>query len=279
MKAKYPGYVARLSTAKSPQQMFGSVAKSYFAEKIGVPREKIFCVSVMPCVAKKYESSVKALSENGVQDVDVALTTREAARLIRTLGIDPLKLAEENFDSPLGTATGAGVIFGATGGVMEAVLRYAAEKVGGIKDAVDFESVRGEDGIRVAEVELTGKKFKMAVVHGLANAKKVCDSVKAGTCDYDLIEVMACPMGCVGGAGQPVSEGRGKKQARTKGLFAADKACDKRKSQENTAVYDCYAKYVGGEPASHQAHEMLHTTYAPREKLTGMEHRLVPADK
>lgn len=275
----YPELLENISSCRSPQGMFGSVVRAAMPDVTGKENKDIVSVSIMPCTAKKFEARREQFKHDGKYEIDHVLTTQELADLIRSSGLDLAELDDTELDMPFGMYTGGGVIFGATGGVMEAVLRYAAEKVGGIKDAVDFENVRGEDGIRVAEVELTGKKFKMAVVHGLANAKKVCDSVKAGTCDYDLIEVMACPMGCVGGAGQPVSEGRGKKQARTKGLFAADKACDKRKSQENTAVYDCYAKYVGGEPASHQAHEMLHTTYAPREKLTGMEHRLVPEGK
>lgn len=275
----YPELLENISSCRSPQGMFGSVVRAAMPDVTGKENKDIVSVSIMPCTAKKFEARREQFKHDGKYEIDHVLTTQELADLIRSSGLDLAELDDTELDMPFGMYTGGGVIFGATGGVMEAVLRYAAEKVGGIKDAVDFENVRGEDGIRVAEVELTGKKFKMAVVHGLANAKKVCDSVKAGTCDYDLIEVMACPMGCVGGAGQPVSEGRDKKQARTKGLFASDKACDKRKSQENTAVYDCYAKYIGGEPASHQAHEMLHTTYAPREKLTGMEHRLVPAGK
>ena len=275
----YPELLENVSSCRSPQGMFGSIVREVMPEVTGKDNKDIISISIMPCTAKKFEARREQFKHDGKYEIDHVLTTQELADLIRSSGLDLAELEDTELDMPFGMYTGGGVIFGATGGVMEAVLRYAAEKVGGIKDAVDFENVRGEDGIRVAEVELIGKKFKMAVVHGLANAKKVCDAVKAGTCDYDLIEVMACPMGCVGGAGQPVSEGLGKKKARTAGLFTADKACGKRKSQENTAVYDCYAKYLGGEPASHKAHELLHTTYVKREKLVDFERKLVPEKK
>ena len=266
MKAKYPGYVARLSTAKSPQQMFGSVAKSYFAEKIGVPREKIFCVSVMPCVAKKYESSVKALSENGVQDVDVALTTREAARLIRTLGIDPLKLAEENFDSPLGTATGAGVIFGATGGVMEAALRSAyffATKT--LPDPDAFTKVMDKDGYKEATFNVGEKAIKIAVCHGLKNAEKLMENIKSGKEHYHFVEVMACPGGCSGGGGQPIHDGKELAFDRAKVLCSLDKNAKLRFSHENPSIIKLYDEYLGA-PLSEKAHHLLHTDQTAWER-------------
>jgi len=275
----YPKLLNNLSSCRSPQGMFGGVVREAMPGLTGKDNKDIVSISIMPCTAKKFEARRDQFKHDGKSEIDHVLTTQELAEMIRNAGIDLASLEDTELDAPFGMYTGGGVIFGATGGVMEAVLRFAAEKVGGIKDAIDFKDVRGEDGIRVSSVELNGKKIRLAVVHGLANARKVCDEIMKGDIKYDLIEVMACPMGCVGGGGQPVSEGRGKKQERTKGLFVADKACDKRKPQENTAVYDCYKKYIGGEPASHKAHEILHTTYTARERLTDFDKGVIPSGK
>ena len=275
----YPKLLNNLSSCRSPQGMFGGVVREAMPGLTGKDNKDIVSISIMPCTAKKFEARRDQFKHDGKSEIDHVLTTQELAEMIRNAGIDLASLEDTELDAPFGMYTGGGVIFGATGGVMEAVLRFAAEKVGGIKNAIDFEDVRGEDGIRVSSVELNGKKIRLAVVHGLANARKVCDEIMKGDIKYDLIEVMACPMGCVGGGGQPVSEGRGKKQERTKGLFTADKACDKRKPQENTAVYDCYKKYIGGEPASHKAHEILHTTYVARDRLTDFDKGVIPSGK
>lgn len=274
----YPSLLKNISSCRSPQGMFGAIVRKAMPEYTGKDNKDIVSISIMPCTAKKFEARRDQFMHDGKAEIDHVLTTQELAEMLKSAGINLAEIEDQDLDMPLGAYTGAGVIFGVTGGVMEAVLRYAAEKVGGIKDAIEFKNVRGTEGIREAEVELNGKTFKLAVVHGLANAGKVAQSVIDGTCTYDLIEVMACPMGCVGGAGQPVSEGLVKKKMRAQGLYTADEKCALRKSQENTAVYDIYNKYFEGGPATHEAHENLHTTYVARPK-TEMEMDLNHASK
>lgn len=262
----YPSLLKNISSCRSPQGMFGAIVRKAMPGLTGKDNKDIVSVSVMPCTAKKFEARREQFMHDGKAEIDHVLTTQELAEMLKSAGIDLAAGDDAELDMPLGAYTGAGVIFGVTGGVTEAVLRFAAEKIGGIKDAVEFKNVRGEEGIREAEVELNGRTFRLAVVHGLANAGKVAQDVIDGVCKYDLIEVMACPMGCVGGAGQPVGEGFVKKKMRAQGLYKADERCALRKSQDNAAVYDVYEKYFEGGPATHEAHENLHTTYVARPK-------------
>lgn len=259
LKLEYPQFVENLSTAKSPQQMFGAVAKSYFAEKIGKAPEDIFCVSVMPCTAKKYECAVPQVSDAATQDVDVVLTTREFGRMLRVLGTDVAQLPEEDFDSPLGEGTGAAVIFGATGGVMEAALRSAYFLLTGENpDADAFQEVRGLKGWKEQTLDIKGTTVRLAVASGLGNARALLDAVEAGQVQYDFIEVMACPGGCAGGGGQPICEGRELAGERGARLYALDKENAVRFSHENGAVQELYAQYLSA-PLSHRSHELLHT--------------------
>lgn len=262
----YPSLLNNISSCRSPQGMFGAIVRKAMPGLTGKDNKDIVSISIMPCTAKKFEARREQFMHDGKAEIDHVLTTQELAEMLKSAGINLIEMDDVDLDMPLGMYTGAGVIFGVTGGVMEAVLRFAAEKVGGIKDAIEFKNVRGEEGIREAEVELNGRTFRLAVVHGLANAGKVAQEVIDGACKYDLIEVMACPMGCVGGAGQPVSEGLVKKKLRAQGLYKADETCALRKSQDNTAVYEVYEKYFEGGPATHAAHEKLHTTYVARPK-------------
>ncbi|MCQ2914291.1 MAG: [FeFe] hydrogenase, group A [Alphaproteobacteria bacterium] len=264
----HPQVLKNISSCRSPQGMFGAIVRKAMPEICGKDNKDIVSISIMPCTAKKFEARRDQFLKDGKYEIDHVLTTQELAQMLKSSGINLAELPDTELDAPLGAYTGAGVIFGVTGGVMEAVLRYAAEKVGGIKDAIEFKQVRGFEGIREAEVELNGKKLKLAIVHGLANAGKICEQVEAGTCKYDFIEVMACPGGCIGGAGQPISEGFCKKQQRAEGLYKADEKCALRKSQENKAVYDIYNKYLDGGPATHAAHENLHTSYEKRAKIS-----------
>ena len=252
------------STARSPQQIFGSIAKSYFAQKMNIERKEMFVVSVMPCVAKKSE---RAREEFG-DDVDAVLTTRELARLIKQANIKFAELPDEDFDAPLGESTGAGVIFGTTGGVMEAALRTAYEKVtGNTLSKVEFEAVRGFEGIREATVLMGELPLKVAIVHGLSNARIVMQQIREGKADYAAVEVMACPGGCVGGAGQPYHHGDTeiikKRQA---ALYQEDEGKNLRKSHENPYVLEMYKEYFR-EPLSHKSHELLHTTYEAKERI------------
>lgn len=260
MKLKHPEYADSLSTAKSPQQMFGAVAKSYFADMLGVDPEKIFCVSIMPCIAKKYECDVPQVSDSGTDnDVDAVITTREFVRMMKTAQITPNTLEEDEFDSPLGDATGAGVIFGATGGVMEAALRSAYYFLTGENpDADDFSVVRGQDGIREASVEINGTTLKAAVASGLKNADDLIKRIENGEADYDFVEIMACPGGCVGGGGQPITDGAEKAEERGKHLYALDKNAELRFSHDNPEIKALYDKFLE-KPLSHKSHELLHT--------------------
>jgi NADH-quinone oxidoreductase subunit G len=265
----YPGLLPNLSSCRSPQQMFGSLAKKILPEKLGVKRENLSIVSVMPCTAKKFEAKLDKFRRDGMPDVDHVLTTQEAARMFEEAGIRFRDLAPQSMDMPLGFKTGAGVIFGASGGVTEAALRYAVEKIKGVElDAVDFHEVRGEAGLREAEYNLDGLQIKVAIVHGLANAKKLAEAAARGECAYDFIEVMACPGGCVAGAGQPVSKEPTTRAERTAALYEADKMLQLHKSQDNHLVAECYQKHLG-EIGGHKSHELLHTSYRSRRRICG----------
>ena len=258
MKLEYPDMVAQLSSAKSPQQMFGAVVKTYFAEKLGKDPKDVFCVSVMPCTAKKWESGAVGVKD-GQKDVDLVLTTREVDRLIAALGINVGMLPEEEFDSPLGTGSGAGVIFGATGGVMEAALRtayFVLEKKN--PDADAFKAVRGPDGRKEVTVTIAGIPVRACVASGLANARKVVEDIRAGRAQYDFVEIMACPGGCAGGGGQPMFDGCELAEERGETLYALDKANKLRFSHENPDVQALYRDYLG-KPLGEKAHELLHT--------------------
>ena len=265
----YPDQLEHLSTCKSPQQMFGAVTKTYYAEKTGIAPEDIVCVSVMPCTAKKFEIRRDDQDAAGVPDVDISITTRELARLIRKVGIDFRSLPDEGFDDPLGESTGAGVIFGATGGVMEAALRTAVEKLTGEPlEKVEFMEVRGTDGIKEATYNVAGMDVKVAVASGLSNAKIIMDKVRSGEADYHFIEIMCCPGGCVNGGGQPqvhadVRNFTDVKALRAKALYDNDVAKPLRKSHENPSIQKLYSEYLG-EPGSEKAHHILHTTYVKR---------------
>ena len=265
----YPDQLAHLSSCKSPQQMFGAITKTYYAEKMGIPPENIVCVSVMPCTAKKFELRRDDQYTAGVPDVDISITTRELARLIRKVGINFRSLPDEGFDDPLGESTGAGVIFGTTGGVMEAALRTAVEKLTGKElDKPEFTEVRGTDGIKEASYNVAGMDVKVAVASGLANAKIIMDKVRSGEADYHFIEIMCCPGGCVNGGGQPqvhadVRNFEDVKAVRAKALYDNDAAKTIRKSHENPAIRKVYEEYLG-EPGSERAHQILHTTYVKR---------------
>lgn len=265
----FPDLLDHLSSCKSPQQMFGAVTKTYFAEKMGLDPEKIVCVSVMPCTAKKFEIGRPDQSAAGVPDVDIAITTRELARLIKRCGINFVNLPEETFDDPLGESTGAGVIFGATGGVMEAALRTAVETLTGeTLGRLDFEEVRGTEGIKEASYLVNGLEVKVAVASGLANAREILEKIRRGEADYHFIEIMACPGGCVNGGGQPqvpaeVRNFQDIRALRAKVLYQNDAQKALRKSHENPSIQKLYAEYLG-EPGSHKAHKILHTSYIKR---------------
>lgn len=261
IELKYPELLDHLSTAKSPQQMFGAVAKTYYAEKAGVDPAKIVSVSVMPCTAKKAEAARPEMCDSGYRDVDIVITTRELGRMIREAGIDFKHLSEEQFDSPLGTGSGAGVIFGTTGGVMEAALRTVADVLTGASlPRVDYTEVRSMDYTREAEIEIAGTKVKIAVVHTLKSAMEMLERVKNGTADYQFIEVMACPGGCIGGGGQPVPVNAEIRKLRRKGLFDCDRANELRKSHENPEIIELYDTWLG-KPLGEKAHNLLHTHY------------------
>ena len=268
----YPEFIPNLSSCKSPHEMTGAVIKSYFAEKMGIDPKSIYVVSVMPCTAKKYEAKRPELSENGLPDVDAVLTVRELARMLKQAGIDYARLPDEDFDTMLGESTGASVIFGATGGVMEAALRTVYEIVtGNTLDSVDFTAVRGIDGVKEAEIDLNGIKVNVAVAHSTGNAKKLLESVKKGEKKYHFIEVMGCPGGCVTGGGQPIVCSKdlmylNVKELRAKALYDEDAGKAKRKSHENDEVKKLYDEYLG-EIGGHKAHELLHTTYAAKSKF------------
>ncbi|MDO9516272.1 MAG: NADH-dependent [FeFe] hydrogenase, group A6, partial [Syntrophales bacterium] len=262
----YPDLVDHLSTCKSPQQMFGSMAKTYYAQFAGVDPENIVVVSIMPCTAKKFEAGRPEMDDSGYRDVDVVLTTRELARMIREAGIDFASLPDEESDPPMGEYTGAATIFGATGGVMEAALRTAYAVVTGESlGNLDIAPVRGLDGIKEASVEVPGLgEVKVAVAHGLGNARKIMDAVRSGEADYHFIEIMACPGGCVGGGGQPIPTNRQIRALRGAALYLDDGSIQqKRQSHENASVKKAYETFLK-EPLGHASHKLLHTHYAER---------------
>ena len=265
----YPDMIDNLSTCKSPQGMFGSVYKTYFAKKKGIDPKDVFVVSVIPCTAKKFEVTRDGLDVDGQKSVDVALTTRELARLIDEAGIDFRNLPDEKFDSPIATGSGAGVIFGATGGVMEAALRTAAETILGTKlEKLEFNEVRGIEGVKFAAYKLGDLEVKVAVASGTANAAKLLDGVKNGEYDVQFIEIMACPGGCVNGGGQPIQPANIRntvnlREKRAAVLYNADAKMPLRKSHENPDIVTIYQEFLGT-PGSHVAHEILHTHYVKR---------------
>ena len=262
MKSQYPDMVKNLSTAKSPQQMFGAVAKSYFAERIGVDPSKIYCISVMPCLAKKHEVDIPVMNDAGAgQDVDLSLTTRELDRMIRAEHIDVNSLEEEEFDTPLGSGTGAAVIFGATGGVMEAALRSAYYLVTGTNPPADaFKDVRGLDGWKEATFDVNGIPVRVAVASGLGNTRKLMEAIRAGEVEYDFVEIMACPGGCAGGGGQPIHEAQELAGERGQVLYGIDAVNELRFSHENPDIITLYKDYLE-KPMSHRAHKLLHTDH------------------
>ncbi len=263
----YPELLDHLSTCKSPQQMFGALAKTYYAEKEGIDPKDIFSVSLMPCTAKKYEAVRPEMFSSGYQDVDAVLTTREAAKLIKSTGIDLKNMEDEDYDNPLGISTGAGVIFGATGGVMEAALRTAYEVLTGEElEKLDFEDLRGTEGVKYASVPVGDFTVNVAVAHSLVKAKELMDKIANGEIgDIHFIEVMACPGGCINGGGQPRSKDPDIVNKRIKGIYDVDKKMTLRKSHENPAVKKLYEEFLG-EPIGHKSHELLHTHYKKREK-------------
>lgn len=274
----YPEYLDNLSTCKSPQQMFGALAKTYYAQKRNIDPAEIVSVSIMPCTAKKFEADRPEMRSSGFKDVDFVLTTRELAVMIKQAGLDFAKLPESDYDSIMGQSTGAAVIFGATGGVMEAALRTAYEVVTGREvpfDGLNITAVRGMDGVREAAITIDGTKpewnflegatLKTVVAHGLVNAKKVMDSVRDGKADYHFIEIMACPGGCLGGGGQPVPTNKEIREKRAKAIYQEDAGKQIRKSHENPEVVGIYAEFLK-EPLGHKSHELLHTHYKARQR-------------
>ncbi len=267
----YPEQIPHLSSCKSPQQMFGAVMKTYYAEKMGIDPKNMVVVGIMPCTAKKFETKRDDQNASGYPDVDIALTTRELARMIESAGIFFRHLPDEHFDNPFGESTGASTIFGATGGVMEAALRTAVEKLTGeTLEDVDFTAVRGMEGVKEAEYDVAGKKIKVAVASGTKNAKVLMDKVKSGESEYLFIEIMGCPGGCINGGGQPIQHAVVRnfvdlKARRAEALYTADRNNEVRKSHENEAIKTLYTEYLG-KPGSHKAHDILHTTYVARKK-------------
>ena len=267
----YPEQIPHLSSCKSPQQMFGAIMKTYYAEKMGIDPKDMVVVGIMPCTAKKFETQRDDQNAAGVPDVDIALTTRELARMIQGAGIYFKHLPDEEFDNPFGESTGASTIFGATGGVMEAALRTAVEKLTDeTLEDVDFTAVRGMEGVKEAEYDVAGKKIKVAIASGTKNAKVLMDQIKNGTSEYLFIEIMGCPGGCINGGGQPIQHAVVRnfvdlKARRAEALYAADRNNAVRKSHENEAIKTLYAEFLD-KPGSHKAHEILHTSYVARKK-------------
>lgn len=268
----FPEFIDNLSTCKSPHTMMGALLKSYYAEKNGIDPKDIYVVSVMPCTAKKYEVQRPEMEVDGIRDIDAVLTTREIARMIKEIRIDFESLQDENFDDFMGEATGAGHIFGTTGGVMEAALRTVGEVIKGSRiDDIDLKAVRGKDGIKEFEVELPGITVKGAVVSGTGNARKLLEQIKSGEKEYHFIEIMGCPGGCIMGGGQPIVNPRLKEKVdvfelRAKALYDEDLSAEVRRSHENEFIKKLYKDYLG-EPNGHMAHHLFHTSYEKREKM------------
>ncbi len=271
----YPELIHHLSSTKSPQQIFGALVKTYYAQKAGISPEKIFSVSIMPCVAKKFEAARPEHQDSGYRDVDLVLSTRELARIIRMSGINFADLPDEDFDDPMGHASGAGVIFGASGGVMEAALRTLSDKLNGYEmEESDLEKIRSFNELREAEFKLGDRMVRVAVARNIGEARKLCDRVRNEKAPYDFIEIMACPGACVGGGGQPIYSNLDKwslqmdlRRSRARGLFQSDKEKKYRKSHENPHVQRLYEEFLG-EPNSEKAHELLHTGHKARPLYT-----------
>lgn len=267
----YPEQLGHLSSCKSPHQMFGAIIKSYYAKKFNIDPSKIFTVSVMPCIAKKYEATREEMEEDGLRDVDAVITTRELSRMIKQGNIEYTTLEDSEFDDPMGEASGAAAIFGTTGGVMEAALRTAADTLEG-KDLGQFEykDVRGGAGIKKASVNIAGKEIRVVVASGLKNARKIMNEIKAGKADYDFVEIMACPGGCVMGGGQPIKNSKTRstvdvRTLRANSLYTIDEKSVIRKSHENPTIKTIYKEFFE-KPGSEMAHKYLHTTYHKQEK-------------
>jgi NADP-reducing hydrogenase subunit HndD len=260
------------STARSPQQMFGAIAKTYFADKIQVKRENLVVVSVMPCLAKKYECQREEFATDGNPDVDFSISTRELAHLIKQSNIDFMSLPDEDFDNPLGESTGAGVIFGTTGGVIEAAVRTAYEVQTGKKlENVDFKELRGMEYIREATIDFDGLPIRIGIAHGLGNARELLQDIKDGKSHFHAIEIMACPGGCIGGGGQPLHHGDSSIiKARQKAIYEEDRNKAIRKSHENPYIIELYEKFLG-KPMSDKAHHLLHTHYFDKSKEITVE--------
>lgn len=271
VEANYPENIKYLSSCKSPHEMFGALIKTYYAEKNNIDPEKIYVVSVMPCIAKKYERQRTELKNNGMYDVDCVLTTRELARMIKQANIEFSELENEEFDNPMGEATGAGAIFGVTGGVMEAALRTASEILSGEElENIDFKQVRGEEGIRRAILKIGERDIKVVVANGLGNAKIIMEEIKSGKADYQFVEIMACPGGCIMGGGQPIKNSKIRatvdvRKKRADAMYTIDEKSRIRKSHENPVLKQIYSEYIGV-PGGHKAHELFHTTYSKKEK-------------
>jgi len=265
LEYQYPELCTMPSTAKSPQQMFGAIAKSYYAEKIGVKPEDMVVVSVMPCLAKKYEAARDEFAPDGIRDVDIVVSTRELGNLFKEAGINFNIVDEEEYDNPLGESTGAAVIFGATGGVLEAALRTAADWITGEDlQNIDFEAVRGLDGVKEATVTVADMDIRVAVTSGLGNARKILDKVQNGEEQFHAIEIMACPGGCINGGGQPYIHGDGEIiEKRMEAIYSDDKNATLRKSHDNPHIKKLYDEYLE-KPGSHKAHKLLHTGYSPK---------------
>ena len=266
-----PDLLPHLSSCKSPHQMFGALIKSYYANKMGINPEKIYTVSVMPCIAKKFERQRPEMQNDGLYDVDNVITTRELSRMIKQANIEFEKLEDSNFDDPMGEATGAGAIFGTTGGVMEAALRTAQDTLTGKSlDKIEFEQVRGGKGIKKATIEIAGKPIKVVAASGLSNARKILDEIKSGKADYQFIEIMACPGGCIMGGGQPIKSSKTRSEVdvrklRADSIYSIDEKSTIRKSHENPILKKIYEEYLE-EPGSYRAEKLLHTNYRKREK-------------
>ena len=267
----YPDQLNHLSSCKSPHQMFGAIIKSYYAKKYKIDANKIKVISVMPCIAKKYESSREEMCEDKKRDVDVVITTRELARMIKKYDMDFANLEDSKFDDPMGDASGAGAIFGVTGGVMEAALRTAADILEGTNlEEIEYYAVRGKTGVKKATVTLGGKEIKIAVVSGLKNARKVMEEIKNGEADYEFVEVMACPGGCIMGGGQPIKSSKTRstvdvRKLRSDSMYSIDEKSTIRKSHENPTVEKIYKEFFI-KPGSEKAHKYSHTSYSKKEK-------------
>lgn len=271
IEMNYPELLPHLSTCKSPHQMFGALVKSYFAQKEGIDPSKIYMVSVMPCIAKKFERQRAEMKVNGLDDVDNVITTRELARMIKQANIEFTELEDSQFDDPMGEATGAAAIFGTTGGVMEAALR-TAQDILTCQDLpkIDFEAVRGGDGIKRATVNIAGNDIKVVAASGLANAQKIMEEIKSGKADYQFVEIMACSGGCVMGGGQPIKSSKIRREVdvrklRADALYSIDEKSTIRKSHDNPVIKKIYQEFLG-RPGGHKAHELLHTHYTERKK-------------